>query len=76
MGQKIKIDGVEYDTDHLSDGAKKLLSLYNHANAQYQEAINMRAIMTRAKNSYLSELKSEVVQGKTGLDLSDLFSDD
>lgn len=76
MGQKIKIDGVEYDTDHLSDGAKKLLSLYKHANAQYQEAINMRAIMTRAKNSYLSELKSEMVQGKTGLDLSDLFSDD
>lgn len=76
MGQKIKIDGVEYDTDHLSDGAKKLLSLYKHANAQYQEAINMRAVMTRAKNSYLSELKSEVVQGKTGLDLSDLFSDD
>lgn len=76
MGQKIKIDGVEYDTDHLSDGAKKLLSLYKHANAQYQEAINMLAIMTRAKNSYLSELKSEMVQGKTGLDLSDLFSDD
>lgn len=76
MTQKIKFDDVEYDVDQLSDSAKKLLSLYKHANAQYQEAVNMRAIMTRAKNSYLSELKSEMVQGKTGLDLSDLFSDD
>lgn len=76
MTGKIKIDGAEYDIENLSQDAKKLLGLFRHANSQYQEAVNMKALLIRAKNSYLSELKSEMVQGKTGLDLSDLFSDD
>ena len=76
MTQKINLDGVEYNTDQLSDEGKKILVAYAHANKQLQEALNMRAILTRAKNSYISELKSEMVRGKTGLDLSDLFGDD
>ena len=76
MSQIINFDGVEYDADLLSDDGKKLLASYQHVNAQLQEAINMSAILTRAKNSYISELKAEMVKGKTGLDLSDLFGDD
>lgn len=76
MSQKINFDGVEYDAGSLSEEGKKLLVAYQHVNAQLQEAVNMRAILTRAKNSYVSELKAEMVKGKTGLDLSDLFGDD
>ena len=76
MTQKINLDGVEYDTDQLSNEGKKNLVAYAHVNQRLQEALNMRAILTRAKNSYISELKSEMVKGKTGLDLSDLFGDD
>lgn len=76
MVQKFKIDGVEYSAADLSDEGKKILAAYQHVSVQLQESANMRAIFTRAKNSYVSELKSELVKGKTGLDLSDLFSDD
>lgn len=76
MAQKINLDGIDYDTSQLSDEGKKVLVAYVHTNQRLQEAVNMRAILTRAKNSYVSELKSEMVKGKTGLDLSDLFGDD
>ena len=76
MQKRINLDGIEYDTSRLSDEAKKILVAYAHVNQRLQEALNMRAILTRAKNSYVSELKSEMVKGKTGLDLSDLFGND
>lgn len=76
MAQKISFDGVEYDVSNLSESGKQLLAAYQHVTSRLQETKNMQAILTRAKNSYLSELKAEVVKGKTGLDLEDLFSDD
>jgi molybdenum-dependent DNA-binding transcriptional regulator ModE len=76
MSQKILLGGVEYDTSKLSPEGQNLLAAFNHVNKQLQEAVNMQALLTRAKNSYISELKSEMVKGKTGLDLSDLFGDD
>ena len=76
MTQKITLDGVDYETSDLSENSQKLLAAYQHATLRLQETKNMQAILTRAKNSYLSELKAEVVKGKTGLDLEDLFSDD
>ena len=76
MSQKFSLDGEEYDISTLSDEGKNLIAALDSVNKQLQYASNMRAILTRAKNSYISELKSEVVKGKTGLDLSDLFSED
>ena len=76
MAQKVSLDGVEYDISKLSVEGKTLLAAYQHATKQMQDAVNMQAILTRAKNSYISELKSEMVKGKTGLDLGDLFGDD
>ena len=75
MTQKINMDGVDYDTNLLSDEGREVLLSYTYVNQQLQEALNMQAILTRAKNSYVSELKSEMIKGKTGLDLSDLFGD-
>ena len=76
MAQKVSLDGVEYEISNLSSEGKNLLVAYQHVTKQIQDAVNMQAILTRAKNSYISELKSEMVKGKTGLDLSDLFGDD
>jgi hypothetical protein len=35
----------------------------------------MKALLTRAKNSYVDELKREIIKGKSGVDLGALFSD-
>lgn len=76
MFEKVVLDGVEYDTGQLSSEGKALLAAYSFADRQLQEALSMRAVLTRARNSYIAELKSEMVKGKTGLELSDLFGDD
>ena len=76
MSKKLRLDGVEYDIQQLSAEGRRTLAAYRHVNKQLNEARNMSAILTRAKNSYISELKSEIVKGKTGLDLGDLFDED
>ena len=75
MGAKIQLDGAEYDTDNLSPEGRKTLAAYHHATEQLQHATNMRALLTRAKNSYIHELKNEILQGRTGVDLGALFDD-
>lgn len=76
MSKKIKLDNVEYDTSNLTDNGVKLLAAYVQANQMLQEAVNMKAVLTKAKQAYISELKMEMLKGRTGLDLSNLFSDD
>jgi hypothetical protein len=41
-----------------------------------QKLMNERAVLTRAKNAYIDDLKLEVVESKSGLDIGALFSDD
>ena len=38
--------------------------------------MNERAVLTRAKNAYIDDLKLEVVESKSGLDIGALFADD
>jgi hypothetical protein len=41
-----------------------------------QEFSNQLALLTKAKNAYIADLNSEIIQGRTGVDLGALFSDD
>ena len=42
----------------------------------HHELTNQQALLTKAKNAYIADLKMEIVQGRTGVDLGALFSDD
>ena len=75
MAVKLQIDGVNYSVKDLSDRGRSNLNAYQHASTQIEYATNMLAILTRAKNSYILDLKSEILQEKTGVDLSTLFDD-
>lgn len=75
MAQTISIDGRDYDITGLSDQGKQDLAVLHHITQQLQEAQNMQAILTKARKAYLAELKNEIVMGKSGVDLSSLFSD-
>lgn len=72
MAQKISLDGIEYDLDQLSTGAREQLASLQYVTGQLQEATNMQALLTKAKNAYVAELKAEMVQARTGF----LFDDD
>ena len=73
MSQKINIDGVEYDFESLSPGAKAILEKLEHTETQIQDKQNLSALLTRAKNSYIRELKREMIEGKSGVDIASLF---
>jgi hypothetical protein len=76
MSQRFRIDGVEYTTDSLSQEGRDLVARLTFARLQQQELSNQIALLTKAKNAYIADLKSEIIQGRTGVDLGALFSDD
>lgn len=72
MAQKIKLDEVEYDVDSLSEHGKATLASLQFANTRINELTNLRALLQRAKNSYMESLQREMLSSKSGF----LFDDD
>ena len=73
MSQKINVDGVEYDFESLSPAAKAILEKIQHTETLIQDKQNLSALLTRSKNSYIHELKREMIEGKSGVDIASLF---
>lgn len=76
MSQRFRIDGVEYTTDSLSQEGRDLVARVTFTRLTLQELSNRLALMTKAKNAYIADMKTEIIQGRTGVDLGALFSDD
>jgi len=72
MGQKIKLEDKEYDVENLSDQARVALQGLEFATTRVRELINMKAVLRRAKLSYLESLKKEMISDKAGF----LFNDE
>ena len=69
----IKIGEKEYADDHFSDLANQLATLLKATEDIMLQKLNERAVMTKAMNAYIKDLKNEVVEHKSGLDLSSLL---
>ena len=76
MDQKFWIDDVEYSTDGLSEEGRGLVKQLKFTQLKLLELSNQRALMTKAKNAYIADLKMEIVKERSGVDLSALFADD
>ena len=76
MTKRFRLDGGEYDLNALSTEGKALVERLNFAHLHVQVLSNQKALLTKAKNAYIADLKSEIVKGRTGVDLGALFSDD
>lgn len=76
MTKRFRLDGAEYELDALSAEGRGLVERLSFAHLQVQALSNQKALLTKAKNAYVSDLKLEIVQGRTGVDLGALFSDD
>ena len=68
---KIEIDGKRYSTSDLTDVAKNILENLEIVRIATRERNNMTAILTKAKQAYIAELKSEMLSAKSGFDFSD-----
>ena len=71
MKQIIKIDDKEYETENLSDSTKAIVALLQFANMRIQELDSTRALLSRARNSYVEGLKREVLSKKAGIAFED-----
>lgn len=76
MRQRFRIDGVEYDTESLNQEGREVVAHLTFTRQALRELSNQQALLTKAKNAYIADLKTEIIQGRTGLDLGDLFSDE
>ena len=71
MSHKIKLDGSTYEIDEITEELKAKLDALEFTTKKLLELNNMRALMQRAKNSYMKSLKTEIMSMKSGLNLGD-----
>ena len=48
----------------------------SHVQLRLNEISNNLALLAKAKNGYIEDMKTEIIQERTGVDFDDLFSDD
>lgn len=75
MVQTIRLGDIDYDVSLLDEQGQKTLHLYLHVIQQLQDGTNMMALLTKARNAYISEIKYEIVKAKSGVDLGALLDD-
>ena len=73
MAKKLVIDNIEYLLDDHSQNVKDLALKLDGIGKEIHEKENLYAVLTRAKNSYIQELKREMIAEKSGVDIGSLF---
>ncbi len=68
---KIKIDGVEFDVDSVSEHAQRLVLEVQKIDLRIEESKNMSAILNKAKKAYIADLKNEMLAAKAGFYFGD-----
>lgn len=76
MDEFFSIDGIKYRVGDLSDEGRIQLEQLLFVRKKLNLLKNKIALMTKAKNAYIGDLKSDIVEGRSGVDLGLLFSDD
>jgi len=76
MDKFFSIDGIKYRVEDLSDEGRLQFEQLLFVQKNLNLLKNKIALMTKAKNGYISDLKSDIVEGSSGIDLGLLFSDD
>lgn len=71
MEKKFKLGDQEYDAANLSERGQSTLAHLNFTSVRIQELSNMQALLQRAKNSYVDQLKKEMLSSKSGFSFGD-----
>lgn len=72
MSDNLNFDGRKIDPSDLSENGQAILENLSYANHRIKELKNMQALLTRARNSYMSSLKQEILAEKAGIDLNEI----
>lgn len=74
--QILRLDEVDYDLSLASNEARALVMRLQQLGPLLEEKSNMLALLTKARNAYIADLKTEIIKNKTGVDLSTLFDEE
>lgn len=74
--QILRLDGEDYDLSQASEEAKTIVAWLQHLDRQFEEKSNLMALLTKAKNAYIADLKTEIIKNNTGVDLASLFDEE
>ena len=66
MANTLKLDGHDYLLEDLSQSAKKQLASLKFINERINELNNIVILLQRAKDSYIRDIKSEIIANKSG----------
>ena len=72
INKKVQIDELEFHSNDLSDSGISNLYSLQFVTDKLTELQNMEALLTRAKNSYISGLKKEILANKSGILFEDI----
>lgn len=72
----LRIDSQDYDLTDASPETLAEVERLRFIEVELMRLQNMTALLTRARNAYIADLKREVVRERTGYDLGDLLADD
>lgn len=76
MAKSFTLDGWEYKIDDLSAECEAMWNNVFFTLRSLDELKAKRAIMTRAKNAYIEDLKVELIEKKSGIDFGALFTEE
>ena len=72
----LRLDGEDFDLSNASEEAKALVARLQKLDRLVEENSSMMVLLTKAKNAYIADLKTEIIEKKTGVDLSSLFDEE
>jgi len=76
MSQEFTLEGNAYNVAALSEKGKVLYEQLLFVYQTIEQLNGEHALLMRAKNAYIADLKGEVIEKKSGVDLGALFMDD
>ena len=76
MSDRFQLDGKDYKVSDLNEYGRELVDRLTFVRLKLQNVENSMALLNKAKNGYIEDLKTEIIQERTGVDFSDLFSDE
>jgi hypothetical protein len=74
--ETVRLGDMDYPVDLLSTDGRGALNSFVQTEGHLMYLRNMEAVLTKARNAYIADLKDEILKGRTGLDYSDMLSDD
>jgi len=72
----LRLDGEDYVLAELTQEARQLVYRLHSMDKVVDEKRSMLAVLAKAKNAYISDLKNEIIKTSSGVDLSSLFDED